>query len=305
MKKVLVISFSQSGQLTQIVDNFLIPFKGVEIDNVLIEPVNTFPFPWDTKSFYDAMPETVLEEEIEINPLQFKHAEYDLIVFGYQPWFLSPSMPAMAVLKDKEFGKRIKGKPIVTIIGARNMWLNSQESVKALIKNAGGNLVANIPLVDKAFNLIGAITIVYWLSNGKKDRKWGVFPLPGISEKDINESSLFGGQVIKALQNDSFNDLQKNILKLNKIHINTSILFIESRAKTLFKIWANIIKKKGVTLEKRKLWLTIFRFYLHFALFALSPIILTIYTVMFRPFLFTQIRRKKEYFCSVNLIKNG
>ena len=305
MKKILAVSFSQSGQLTSIVDNFLSAFKNVDIDRITIEPTKPFPFPWDTTSFYDAMPETVLEEPIKINTPPFKHDNYDLIVFGYQPWFLSPSMPATAVLKNEQFCKRLKDTPIITLLGARNMWLNAQESVKQLIQDSGGKLVGNIPLIDKTFNLISVITIVHWLSTGKKTKKWGFLPLPGVSDQDIDETSLFGEIAEKSLQTDDFTDLQKKFLGLNKIHINTSILFIESRAKTLFKIWANTIKKKGTTPKKRATWLMIFRNYLYFALFIVSPIVLTIYTILIRPISLGKIKRKKEYFCSVKLNNNG
>ena len=296
MKKILAIGFSQSGQLTQIVDNFLIPFNKInaEIDRVFIEPDKPFPFPWDTKSFYDVMPETVLEEAIEIIPPKFKYHEYDLIVLGYQPWYLSPSMPTTAILKNETFRKLLKGKPIVTIIGARNMWLNAQESVAKLIKDAGGNLVANIPLIDRTTNLISVITIVHWMSKGKKDKKWGIFPKPGVSDEDIRKSYLFGEKVVYSFQNATYTELQNRILQLNRIKINASILFIESRAKTLFKIWANTIKKRGVTPKKRALWLTIFRNYLYFALFVVSPIVLTIYTLVFRPLSYKTIQRKKD-----------
>lgn len=301
MKKILVISFSQTGQLDQIVDNFLVSFKDVdaEIDRVAIEPEIPFPFPWNTPAFYGVMPETVLEEPIKIKPIAFKHSEYDLIILGYQPWFLSPSMPTTSILQDEQFCKLIKDKPVVTILGARNMWLNAQESVKKMIKAAGGNLVANIPLVDKTPNLISVITIVYWMSTGKKNKKWGIFPKPGVSDEDINESHLFGKEVAGSFQNENYTELQNNILKLDKIKINTSILFIESRAKKLFNIWANIIKKKGTTPKKRNRWLTIYRCYLYFALFVVSPIVLTIYTILFRPFTPKSIRRKKDYFCSI------
>ena len=301
MKKVLVISFSQSGQLTQIVDNFLTPFKDVEFDNIIIEPKKPFPFPWDTKSFYDVMPETILEEPIEIIPPTFKHDNYDLIVFGYQPWYLSPSMPATAILKNEQFCAVLKDTPIITVLGCRNMWLNAQESVKLLIKNAGGNLVANVPLIDKTFNLISVVTIVHWLGTGKKTKKWGIFPLPGVSEKDINESYFFGEVAFNALQKNDFTNLQENILALNKIQINTSILFIESRAKKLFRIWAKTIKKKGTTPKKRAIWLVVFRNYLYVALFIVAPIILTVYTLVFRPLTYGSIKRKKEYFRSVKL----
>ena len=301
MKKVLVVSFSQSGQLTQIIERFLAPFKSVDIDRVNIEPKKPFPFPWDNKSFYDAMPETVLEEPIAINPPQFKYDNYDLIVFGYQPWFLSPSMPTTAILKNNHFCKLLNGTPVVTIIGARNMWLNAQESVKYFIKKAGGKLVGNIPLADKTTNLISVITIFHWMSTGKKERKWGVFPLPGVSEEDIQETSVFGEIVFNALTNDDYDNLQSNIVKLDKIRINTCIMFIESRAKILFRIWAKTIKKKGTTPAKRTRWLKMFERYLLFALFFVSPIVLTAYTLFFRPFLGGSIKKKKEYFRNVNI----
>ncbi|MBT6440371.1 MAG: hypothetical protein HOK72_11760 [Flavobacteriales bacterium] len=301
MKKILVISFSQSGQLTEILNNFLIPFKGQDIDFVKLEPLTPFPFPWDNTSFYAAMPESVLEEPIELYPPRFKHEHYDLIVFGYQPWFLSPSLPTTSILKNDYFKGLLNRTPIITVIGARNMWLNAQESVKALINDAGGILVGNIPLIDKTFNLISVITIFHWMSTGRKERKWGVLPLPGVSEEDINETSVFGEIVFKALANNDYDHLQNNIVKLNKIRINTSLMFIESRAKILFRIWAKTIKKKGTTPEKRIKWLRLFERYLLFALYFVSPIVLTVYTLVFRPFSTGIIKKKKEYFYNVKL----
>ena len=301
MKKILVVSFSQSGQLHQIVDNFLIPFKDFDIDKVEVKPIKPFPFPWDTTSFYDVMPETVLEEPIAIENPVFKYDDYDLIIFAYQPWYLSPSMPATAILKNEAFRNKLKGTPVITLIGARNMWLNAQESVKIMLADAGANLVANIPLVDKTHNLISVITIVYWLSTGKKDRKWGIFPFPGVAQQEIDESYLFGEKVLEKFKDNNFEGLQENILSLNKIKINTNILFIESRAKKLFNIWAKTIKKKGTTPGKRALWLKIYRAYLYFAVFVVSPIVLTIYTVIFRPLSTRSIQKKKAYFCALKL----
>ena len=123
-----------------------------------------------------------------------------------------------------------------------------------------------IYIIDKNFNLISVITIVHWLGTGKKTKKWGIFPFPGVAQKDIDDSYLFGEKAFKALEKNSFDDLQNDILGLNKIQINTSILFIESRAKKLFRVWANIIKKKGSTPKKREFWLIVFRSYLNFVL---------------------------------------
>lgn len=304
MRRILIVYYSQSGQLKQIIDSFLIPFRDIEIEYLVVDPKYPFPFPWDSKSFFDVMPESVLEEAIEISTPKFKHNKYDLILFAYQPWFLSPSLPATAILKNTEFGKRLKDTPIITILGARNMWLNGQESVKQIIREKGGRLVGNIPLIDRNFNLISVITIVHWLGTGKKTKKWGVFPLPGVAEKDINESYMFGEKAFRALMNNHFGDLQKEILSLNKIKINTSLLFIESRAKKLFLVWAKFIKKKGTNARKRESLLFFFRIYLYLALFLISPVVLTIYTLLIRPLTQKQIKRKKDYFLNISHNEN-
>jgi hypothetical protein len=153
--KVLITYFTQSGQLKSILDQFSRPFLDTaEIDWVEVKPTNPFPFPWTSESFYQAMPETVLEQPMAIAPLQFKHEKYDLVIIGYQPWFLSPSLPLTSLFAQEEFRKRVFGTQIITVIGARNMWLNAQESVKRFIQQSGGKLVANIPLVDKHPNLL-------------------------------------------------------------------------------------------------------------------------------------------------------
>ncbi len=303
MKKVLVIGFSQSGQLHEILDNFIEPFQDYDIDRVKIEPLTPYPFPWHGDSFYEVLPETVLEDCIELAPYQTKHERYDLIIIGYQPWYLSPSQPTTALLNDAKFSALMKDTPIVTVIGARNMWLNSQESIKAMIKKAQGKLVGNIPFIDKTGNTISAITILYWMKSGKKERMLGIFPVPGVGQEDINEAGFFGSIVEKALAVDQYENLQKDIIASDKIHISTIILFIEQRAKKLFRIWARTIKKRGNTPKKRKRWLKGFKYYLFIAFFIVAPIVLLVYTILFRPFSQASIHRKKDYFRGLKIEK--
>jgi len=299
MKNILVISYSQSGQLDEIIDNFLTPFVDTNIDRINIFPKKAFPFPWSSQAFFDVMPESVLEEKIELEPIILKCDNYDLIIIGYQPWYLSPSLPITALLQDKKFTSVLKDKPVITLIGARNMWLNAQESVKEYIHNAGGKLVANIPFIDRNSNLVSAVTILYWMLTGKKEKFLKIFPLPGISEKDINSASQFGDIVMKTFKNDSYDKLQKNILDLKLINIKTNILFIELRAKKLFKIWAKIIKNKSSNIRQRTVWIRVFKYYLFIALFIVAPIVLTVYHLIIAPFSLHAIKRKKEYFCGV------
>ncbi len=61
-KKILAIYYTQSGQLGQIVDNFTSVFiaAGISVEKVNFQLNPGFGFPWNSKRFFDAMPESVL-----------------------------------------------------------------------------------------------------------------------------------------------------------------------------------------------------------------------------------------------------
>lgn len=299
--KILTVSYSQTGQLEEIVQKFLEPFREADIDRVRIAPDPPFPFPWPTHAFFDAMPETVLEEPVALEPVSYREECYDLVVLAYQPWFLSPSLPISTILQDTEFKKRLNGTPVVTLSGGRNMWLNAQESVKKHIDGAGGKLVANIPLVDRHANHISVITIIHWLIGGRKDRKWGFFPLPGVSADDIAFMSRYGAEIKTAFESDQLAGVQERLVAFGKISVPTDILFIEERAKRLFLIWANLIKKRGRTEKSRKRLVTLFKYYLLTALFVVAPVLLTVYYILVWPFTRKQLLKKKQYFCGVEV----
>lgn len=299
--KILAVSYSQTGQLDQVIETFLLPFRDQEVDRIRIESVPRFPFPWPTFDFFNAMPETVLEEPIPLEPITYMEESYDLVVLGYQPWFLSPSLPISSLLQDPDFRSRLKGTPVVTLSAGRNMWLNAQESVRKHIREAGGTLVANIPLVDRNLNHVSVITIIHWLIGGRKDRKWGIFPKPGVSDADIAFTQTYGEKVRAALVQQRWVGLQDQLLSFGKIKVPTDILFIEERAKRLFLIWAKLIKKKGNTPQRRKRWVNAFKYYLLTALFVVAPLLLGIYYITVWPFTRNQLLRKKQYFCGVEV----
>lgn len=296
MKRILVISYSQSGQLDQILTNFLQPFEGLEIERVQIQTQKPYAFPWSSAVFFNTMPESVLEEAVALESYKLNAASYDLVILGYQPWYLSPSIPTTSLLQEAKFLAILKNTPVVTVIGARNMWLNSQESVVQRIQDAGGQMVANVPFVDHHQNLVSALTILHWMLTGRKERKWGLFPYPGVAQQDIDGAGIFGQLVFDAFNKSNYNGLQDQILNQNKIAINPSILLIEMRAKVLFKAWAKLIKRKGTNEKKRAFWVVMYKYYLLIALFIVSPIVLTIYTLLIRPFIGKSIQKNKEHF---------
>ena len=299
MKHILAINYTQSGQLDDIIKRFTEPveaFADIIIEHVNVYPKTPFPFPWTGDAFWGAMPGCVLEDGMELAPFELKRDEYDLVIFGYQVWFLSVSLPSMAILQNDGFKKVIKNTPVVTIIGARNMWMSAHESVKKHLAKAGGNLIANVPLIDRNSNLISVITIFYWMLTGKKKRMWGIFPFPGVHKNDIEQVNQPGKLVFAAMENNNYLNLQEDIHSLGHINIATSVMFMELRARKLFDIWAKLIRKKGSSEKKRKFWIGLFKYYLLIALFVASPIVLLVYKIFILPFTYASVKRKKKYF---------
>ena len=297
-KKILVIYYSQSGQLEEIVHNFVSPMveSGHKIEKVRVYPKNDFAFPWTSERFFEAMPESVRGIPVELESFELKEKVYDLVIFAYQPWYLSPSIPATSVLAAPAFKAVVKNTPVITLIGARNMWLNAQEKVKKALKEQEARLIGNVVLVDKNGNLISAVTILYWMLTGKKDQYLGVFPKPGVSEADIAGARRFGEVVNASLKENNWKGMQKKLIEAEALQVEPDLMFIEERAGRLFSIWAGIISKR----KNRSFWLVLFKYYLLVALFVVAPLVLTVNKIFFRPFLRKKVRKKQQYYLELN-----
>lgn len=298
-KKVLALYYTQTGQLGDIVDQFTAPLEaaGATVEKLNIKPVNDFPFPWKSEVFFDAMPESVKGIPVELQPFSFKEVKYDLIIFAYQPWFLSPSIPATSMLKDEKVKQIMRDTPVITVSAGRNMWINAQEKVKVLLRDAGAKLVGNVALVDRHHNLISVITIMHWAFGGKKDHYLGVFPKPGVSDTDIQHSSEFGKIAAQFLHSGNWNDLQDDLVTAGAIEVKNDIMFIEERAGRLFDLWANAIYGK----RGRAFKLLIYKYYLLVALFLVAPIVLTLNFLVFQWFFMGRNARQKLYYAGVTL----
>lgn len=302
MKKVLILHYSQSGQLTQILESIVSGFVGgnVNFEHQYIEPTVPYPFPWNSGDFFDQMPDSVLHQSHEIKPITFNEARYDLIILGYQVWFLNPSIPFNSFLSGEQAKYLFQNTPVITVLGVRNMWVMAQEKVKQKLHALGANLVGNIVFEDKNPNLISVITIQHWLFSGKKSRFLGFFPMPGVAESDIQGATKFGATIEHHLLEDSCNNLQGDLVKQNAVRVVDTLVFIEKRATMLFGLWAKLIERKSTSPKKRKFWLKVFNVYLLFALFIISPFVVLIYTVS-KLFRIGAIRKDKLYYQGVNL----
>lgn len=297
-KKILVLYYTQTGQLEEILKSFISPLlaTGHDIDMVRVIPENDFTFPWTGKSFFAEMPDCASGSLVPIKAPSFKHNSYDLIVLGYQPWFLSPSLPVNSILHDQSVKNLLKNTPVITVTGARNMWISALERIKKSLKESGARHVGNIALVDKAQNHISVVTICYWMFGGKKDKFLGFFPKPGVSAADIRNTAVFGEIVKKHLEKKSLESLQNELFENKAVVINYNLMYTELKGSRLFGIWASIIKKK----KNKDAWLVLFKYYLIIALFIAAPIILTLHTILVRPFIGKRVKKQLNYYSGVN-----
>jgi hypothetical protein len=297
-KKVLAIFYSQSGQLEDIIDQFSQPFlkNGATVEKVRVFPETPYPFPWTGKSFFSVMPDCVQQVPGKLQPFSFKESGYDLIILGYQAWFLSPSIPSNTFMADEKFQAIARNTPVITITGARNMWLSAMEKMKPVLKKMDADLVGNMALVDRHHNFISFVTIFYWMFKAKKERLLNIFPVPGVSEDDIKKTSKLAEAALPYLERGNWQGYQEEMVRQGAVPVKYNLMFIESKARKIFKIWAGIISKR----KKRDAWLVAFKYYLLIALFIAAPIILTVDAIFFKPFLSGRIKRQKQYYSGLN-----
>jgi len=297
-KRVLVVYYTQTGQIKKITDSVLsvLISSGIEIEYAEIQPQPAFPFPWSYDQFFQAFPESVKGIHCEIIPIKTKYENYDLIVLAYQPWYLSPSIPIHSFLKSQEAGVLLKNKPVITIIGCRNMWVMAQEKIKQYLHQHNARLVGNIVLYDKAPNLLSVVSIVRWLVKGKQEKYLGIVPPAGVSAEDIENASHFGVPIYEALESNNYEKLQGKLNSLDAVKIKPNLLMLEKNGSRIFAIWASLILRQGSFGDPKRLkWVRAFKYYLFIVLFLISPVANLIYFLM-RPFIYFRVRRNIRYY---------
>ncbi len=297
-KKVLAIYYSQSGQLGEIIDNLTAPLidAGISVEKVRIRMMREYIFPWTADGFFSVMPDCQLDVPVEVAPYKLKEDKYDLVILGYQAWFLSPSIPFNSLMQTPQLKAVLKNTPVITVTGARNMWLNAFVRVKKLIKATGANHIGNIALVDTHPNPVSFITIFHWMLHGKKDRYLNIFPPPGVQDVDIKHTAEFGKIIVPHLQNADWETLQDEMVAEGAVKLNYNLMVIEGTAGKIFAFWARMIARK----ENKMPWIRAFKYYLLVAFFVGAPIVITLDGILFRFTSPKRIRARKQYFLNLN-----
>ena len=100
MKRILVVYYSQTGQLGEILQSIVEPLRASNDCSVMmlqLKPKQPYPFPWSFWRFFNTFPECIYDDPGPVEKLNLADdAEFDLVILGYQVWFISPSLPTTA-----------------------------------------------------------------------------------------------------------------------------------------------------------------------------------------------------------------
>ncbi len=242
------------------------------------------------------MPETVLLEAPTLEPLAVRAEEhFDLVVLAYQVWYLAPSGPMAAFLKSESGRRLLRGRPVVTVIACRNMWLLAQETVKRLIQEAGGRLLDNVAFTDQGGTLATFVTTPRWLLTGRRNPFWGL-PAAGVAEQEIAKADRFGLALLAALRADREREDAPMLAGLGAARVDPKLIFSERAARRAFSVWSRLIRLCGAPGSIARVpMLALFSVYLVAMILTVVPTSLLVQRIT-RPLFAARLRSLQTYY---------
>jgi hypothetical protein len=303
MRKVLVLYFSQTGQLRDIVQSTVAPLEknpDFEVTTVALKPDKPYPFPWPFFRFFNTFPECIYEDTPTIEPDDLDASKaYDLIIVAYTVWFLQPALPILGFLKSEKAKKVFAGKPVITLIGCRNMWLMAQERMKELLSELGAHLVDNIVLTDTSHSAFTFFSTPMWMLFGKRGPFFnGWIPRAGVSEADIAGCERFGRAIEAQLPNREISDTRPMLTGLGAVHVREGLIESEKTIKRSFRLWGALLRSLGKPdALARQFVILIYFLFLFIVILTVVPILAVIKMIL-KPLAKAGIAKQREYFAA-------
>ena len=268
----------------------------VELHELLLRPLRPYPFPWPILRFFDTFPETIYLDPPEMAPFGIDpQVRYDLVILGYQVWFLSPSGPTTGFLKSPEARALLADTPVVTVIACRDMWLMAQERVKEFLAKAQARLVGNAVLIDEGGSIGSLLATPLWMMTGSRGpHLGGLIPRAGVKPEEIDASRRFGERMLVRLRQG---DLDTSLLRgLSAVKVNTRLIATEKAARRSFLAWGALLRLLGRQgAVARKPVVLIYIFFLIGLLVTVLPLSMLLKTLS-APLLRGRIAAQQAYF---------
>ena len=249
IRSVLLVQYSQTGQVTDVARHIIAPLlddPNVDVTIETLRPRTAYPFPWPILQFFDAFPEAVYLDPPDMEPLAVDPARrFDLVILAYQVWFLSPSLPVTGFLKSEAARRLLHDTPVVTVIACRDMWLMAQEQVRGLLDACGARLIGNVALVDEAGSIGSFLATPIWVLTGSRGpHLFGLLPRAGVKPDEIAASRRFGTRIATVLNGNG--PLDESLLRnLGAVNVNERLIASERTARRSFQIWGKLLRALG------------------------------------------------------------
>lgn len=247
-RRILVVYYSQSGDADRALRELAAPLaeSGSTVVWERLRPLVEFPFPWKSVyQFFNVMPECILGRPPENRPPTFHPEErFDLVVLGYQVWFLSPSLPTQAFLRTAHAGT-LKGTPVVTLSVSRNMWHNASLTMKRILNAVGAIHVDNIVITHQGPVWATFLSTPRRLLSGKNDPLWKGLPPSGLGAADLEKLRRFGQAIAEDLDLRSPDESRPFLSGLDPAPINRRYIIPELVGWYMFAAWAHVLSWLG------------------------------------------------------------
>ncbi|WXL26246.1 dialkylresorcinol condensing enzyme [Ectopseudomonas mendocina] len=229
-------------------------------------------------------------------PLQVEPSKrYDLIILAYQVWFLSPSQPMTAFLASPEAAQLLKDRPVVTLIGCRNMWLMAQEKVKARLTQLGARLVDNIALTDACGTAASFLATPLWLFTGRQ-KPYSWVPRAGIDEAEIAAAGRFGEAIKQRLAADELPITEPMLRGLGAVKIDEKLIASEKVGNRSFQAWSRLLSALGPQQSRRRtVGLVIYIVFLLCLIVTVVPVTALLKKLL-APLTKARVQREKAYY---------
>jgi hypothetical protein len=194
---IRVYWYSQTGQLHDALRALVAPVEraGVRVHWHEVRPRTAYPFPWPVTKFFGLFPaasDPAVQVDLEQPPPPPE--EGDLVILGYQVWFLTASLPMRAVLQSGI----LHGHSVIGVTACRDMWYSAALDMQRRLKADRADCLGTVAAVDKAPVLVTVVTALRWLIGGRREAFW-FFPAAGVGRSEHDRLALLGERLAAEL----------------------------------------------------------------------------------------------------------
>ncbi|MBY8862209.1 hypothetical protein K7711_37445 [Nocardia sp. CA2R105] len=243
VRTVVVVEYSQTGQLDEAVDALVGPLlaAGWQVRHIGIEPIPEFPFPWPVTRFFGVFPECVDENAtvpITSAGSELSTASGDLVIFAYQVWYLAPSLPMRSVLTRHP--ELFADRDVLTLVACRNMWYSAAAEVQRRLRAIGARQLGTVAAIDTRPQALTLVTTLRWLLLGR--RNGALFGRAGIGDDELERLGALGAGLLTTSSTQDVRALLREQTSAPVVPVLAAADLLAGRA---FRRWGAVIRRSS------------------------------------------------------------